>query len=213
MRVICFDLDDTLYKEIDYLKSAYLLIAKATFGEAWEELYHQMLQWYKAGEDVFQKVVDWRPDVEKAGLLNIYRYDVHTLSLSMEVAEVLTALKQRGAKLGLITDGRSLTQRNKIGALGLMKWIDKEDVVISEEIGSTKPALANYAYFMEHYPECHDFTYIGDNPCKDFIAPNRLGWNTICLKDDGRNIHKQDFRAVPAEAIPKRIVEKLSEIL
>lgn len=213
MRVICFDLDDTLYKEIDYLKSAYMLIAKATFGEAWEEPYHQMLQWYKAGEDVFQKVVDWRLDVEKAGLLNMYRYDVHTLSLSMEVAEVLTALCHRGAKLGLITDGRSLTQRNKIGALGLMKWIDKEDMVISEEIGSTKPALANYTYFMERYPECHNFTYIGDNPCKDFIAPNRLGWHTICLKDDGRNIHKQDFRAVPVEAIPKRIVEKLSEIL
>ena len=27
MRLICFDLDDTLYKEIDYLKSAYREIA------------------------------------------------------------------------------------------------------------------------------------------------------------------------------------------
>ena len=30
MRVICFDLDDTLYKEIDYLKSAYREIAGYT---------------------------------------------------------------------------------------------------------------------------------------------------------------------------------------
>ena len=27
MKVVCFDLDDTLYKEIDYLKSAYREIA------------------------------------------------------------------------------------------------------------------------------------------------------------------------------------------
>ena len=41
--VICFDLDDTLYKEIDYLKSAYKEIA-VWVGHP--EAAEQMLDWY-----------------------------------------------------------------------------------------------------------------------------------------------------------------------
>ena len=33
MRVVCFDLDDTLYKEIDFLESAYKDIAEYAVGE------------------------------------------------------------------------------------------------------------------------------------------------------------------------------------
>ena len=77
---------------------------------------------------------------------------------------------------------------------------------------SEKPALANYEYFMKRYTGCSDFTYVGDNPDKDFIAPNILGWKTICLKDYGRNIHKQDFSAVSNEALPNKMVMNISII-
>jgi putative hydrolase of the HAD superfamily len=39
----CFDLDDTLYKEIDYLKSAYKEIAQKLFGQNWQKNYEVML--------------------------------------------------------------------------------------------------------------------------------------------------------------------------
>ncbi|MGM9786689.1 MAG: HAD family hydrolase, partial [Candidatus Cryptobacteroides sp.] len=108
---------------------------------------------------------------------------------------------------------RSIQQRNKIEALGLNRWIENDDIIISEEFGSEKPALANYEYYMKRYPECCDFTYIGDNPNKDFVVPNILGWETICLIDDGRNIHKQGISAIGAEAMPNRVVMNLTEIL
>ena len=66
---------------------------------------------------------------------------------------------------------------------------------------------------MNRYPECHDFTYVGDNPRKDFISPNALGWLTVCLKDDGRNIHKQDFTSITAQALPKKTIESLKELI
>jgi putative hydrolase of the HAD superfamily len=34
---------------------------------------------------------------------------------------------------------------------------------------------------------------VADNVSKDFIAPNIMGWQTICLIDNGKNIHKQQF--------------------
>lgn len=91
--------------------------------------------------------------------------------------------------------------------------INKGRAVISEDFGSEKPALANFEYFINRYPECHDFTYVGDNPRKDLIAPNALGWLNVCLKDDGRNIHKQDFTSITAQALPKKTIESLKELI
>jgi putative hydrolase of the HAD superfamily len=63
------------------------------------------------------------------------------LTLTAGVRALLTELKSSGHVLGLLTDGRSRTQRNKIRALGVEKWID--EIVISEEFGSAKPNERN----------------------------------------------------------------------
>ncbi|MDB9150926.1 HAD family hydrolase [Parabacteroides distasonis] len=212
VKVVCFDLDDTLHKEINYLKAAYRLIAKEIFPEQWEEYYHKMLDWYYDGENVFQKIVDIKSgEVELAGLIQMYRYNVHKLMLPIEVDEVLQTLKAKGIKLGLITDGRELTQSNKIKALGLNRYFSEDMVIISEVFGSEKPSMRNYEYFMKKFPEA-SFAYVGDNPKKDFIAPNLLGWDTVCLLDDGRNIHMQDF-TLEEKYLPKLKINKIKELI
>ena len=62
---------------------------------------------------------------------------------------------------------------------------------------------------MNRYPECQNLTYVGDNLKKDFIAPNMLGWLTVCLKDDGRNIHRQEVEDLEEGMRPKRWIEGL----
>ena len=47
--IVVFDLDDTLYKEIDYLFSAYHAIAESIRLDVAGE----MLDWYHAGKNVF----------------------------------------------------------------------------------------------------------------------------------------------------------------
>ena len=221
MKVICFDLDDTLCKEIDYLKSAYREIAEYAAEHCRgcsdpvsvlaHKAYDVMLVAYQEGQDAFDVLDSFLGlDLPIADYLYIYRNHKPKIALCEDVVRTLDALKAEGVRIGLITDGRSVQQRNKIMALGLDRWIDDADIVVSEEIGSEKPALANYEYFMKRYPGCSDFTYVGDNPDKDFIAPNTLGWETICLRDDGRNIHKQDFSAVSNEAMPNKMVMNIS---
>ncbi|MDO4512202.1 MAG: HAD family hydrolase [Bacteroidales bacterium] len=213
MKVICFDLDDTLHKEVEYLKAAYRLIAQEAAGEAWQPFFEQMLAWWKAGDDVMAKVSLLAPRLQKAALLEMYRYGVHQLTLDAEVETVLTTLQSRGVALGLITDGRTRTQRTKIAALGLERYFPEEMIVISEAFGSEKPSAANYEHFMRLFPECHDFTYVGDNPKKDFIAPNALRWTTVCLRDNGENIHPQNFEATPTHALPQKRISALNELL
>ena len=221
MKVICFDLDDTLYKEIDYLKSAFQDIAQYAASHCGGcsdsvkilaiKAYNRMLEAYQEGLNAFDELNRFLGlELPISDYLYIYRNHKPTINLSKDVTNTLDALKRDRIQLGLITDGRSVQQRNKIDALGLKCWIENDDIIISEEFGSEKPALANFEYFMKRYPGCSDFTYVGDNPDKDFIAPNTLGWETICLRDDGRNIHKQDFSAMSNEAMPNKMVMNIS---
>ena len=208
--VIIFDLDDTLFMEIDFLKSAFREIADRLSSSEPEELYVQMIGWHYSRENVFDNLAR-QFGVDKAELLVEYRNHYPAISLKSEVVDLLNSLQLNGYIIGLITDGRSVTQRNKIKALGLYKWIMEENIIISEEFGEQKPCDKNYQYFTDKYPN-EEFFYVGDNVKKDFITPNRLGWKSICLLDDGNNIHKQDFN-IDSKFLPTFIVNNLIDIL
>ena len=171
--VVVFDLDDTLYKEVDYLRSAYRDIAELIEKDSGcHSVYEKMTAWWEAGENTFENLIlSYNLDVSVKGLLDIYRN--HDPQIAMD-DETLRVLNQLGKiyKLGIISDGRSLTQRNKIKALGLEFFFD--DILISEETGYSKPSEEPYRFFMKKYPEC-EYIYVGDNPAKDFLAPNKLG--------------------------------------
>lgn len=205
--VVCFDLDDTLYKEIDFVKSAY--------GEIAEKVRHpeavpHMLDWYYKGKNVFAELINaYGLEISIGECLRIYHNHYPNISLDVGVKEFLEELKEDGAKLGLITDGRSISQWNKIKALRLDGLFDK--VIISEEFGSEKPDLRNYQAVMDVFPDRKYFVYVGDNPAKDFIAPNQLGWITYCIKNNGENIHRQDI-SIPAEYMPRYVINTIEEI-
>lgn len=185
---IVFDLDDTLIKEIDFLKSAFMEISRIVNSKD-DNLFPQMMNWYYEKENVFQNLVELYPDYDIMNLKTIYRNHFPNFNSNSKVKYFLIELKNSGFKLGLITDGYKVTQRNKIKALDIELLFDL--IIISEEFGSEKPNLKNYEIF--HQFNTDEYFYIGDNVNKDFISPNSLGWKTVCLIDNGYNIHKQDF--------------------
>ena len=207
--VCCFDLDDTLYKEIDFLKSAYREIASSV-GRP--DIADQMVTWYDEGKNVFESLNEYLgKDTPLATYLDIYRRHKPSISLSEGVEDTLNKMKDRGAVMGLITDGRSISQRNKMKALGLDRWFGERDIIISEEFGSEKTDRRNFSYFLDRYPGC-SYLYVGDNIQKDFLVPNQLGWMTVCLLDDGRNIHKQDFN-VDDLKLPKKCISDIRQLI
>jgi putative hydrolase of the HAD superfamily len=189
-----FDLDDTLYPEIDFLKSAYKYIAKELLFITGDNIFNEMLRRYQLRENVFEWIVSSysckQNDLSVSFLLKLYREHIPQIKLKKETNQFLKDLKEKNIPVGLITDGRSITQRNKIKSLGLSGYF--EDIIISEEFGSEKPDEKNYLYFENKYPE-KNFYFVGDNTSKDFIVPFKLGWFTICLKNKGMNIHEQNF--------------------
>ncbi|MEI7502566.1 MAG: HAD family hydrolase [Paludibacter sp.] len=213
MKIIVFDLDDTLYKEIDCLKSAYKEIADFLYNEfEVQAAYEFMIQKYYQNENVFVELNNhFSLSIPIETYLKIYRNHSPNICLDEGTLDVLNALRKQEIKIGLITDGRTLSQGNKIKALGLENYIDKNLIIISEEFGFAKPNISNYIYFQNIFPNVK-YIYIGDNINKDFISPNSLGWETICLLDNGLNIHKQNFD-LNKEYLPKYNVSSLKEIL
>ncbi len=195
--VFVFDLDDTLYKEIDFLKSAYEEIAQYIASKVSVDasvIYTFLVEAYYKGANPFETVLlKFKPsDTEVSTLLQLYRNHSPNIKLSNESKTLLSYLKANVYKIGLITDGRSKQQRSKIKALGLEAYLD--DILISEEFGSEKPNPNNFKFYETKYGTSLNYVYIGDNTKKDFIAPNHLGWTSICLLDDASlNIHKQSF--------------------
>src|SRR5258708_12816845 len=69
-------------------------------------------------------------------LLLVYRSHRPVLSLSSQTAAILRSLKDRGLRLGLVTDGLASAQRRKIDALGLDAYM----VAISSTPQPVKPS-------------------------------------------------------------------------
>lgn len=190
-RVIAFDLDDTLYKEIDFLKSAFSYIA---YIYHIPYAYTEMIEWYKTKQNVFENLlVSYHINTTLKELINLYHQHRPTISLDTNTEKILRFLKLDAyTELALITDGYSITQRHKIEALDLYKYFEISNIFISEEIGYAKPSQKSFLYLMKKYADA-EYWYIGDNTNKDFITPNRLGWKTIAIHNNGKNIHPYHF--------------------
>jgi putative hydrolase of the HAD superfamily len=204
-KTIVFDLDDTLYKEIDFLKSAFKNISN-TIDKNDENLFEKMLKWYYDKENVFENLIKVYPNLNLDELKTTYRNHFPNLE-NQDFKNILINLKSKSYKLGLITDGYTITQKNKLKALKIDEIFDL--IIISEEFGSEKPDERNFKAF--HQLKTDEYFYIGDNTKKDFITPNLLNWQTICLKDNGQNIHKQDF-TLDNKFLPKFIFNNLDEV-
>lgn len=229
---IFFDLDDTLFEEREFCRSAYREVV-ATIVERYpldsiirQRLEEGMWQTLCRRENPFSwlesELKDSGMEYDIKSLVEVYRrHQPISLPLNQDVRPALEALRKRGDIIGLITDGRSLTQRNKIRALGLDELFPPELILISEETGYDKRSSEPFRKAMElcgvitkegGSAEVNGFAYIGDNTAKDFLHPNLLGWDTICLRHKHPGIHPQDFNKQWPEA-PHCLINTISDLL
>lgn len=213
-RIIIFDLDDTLYKEVDFVKSAFRFISNRFSDYApVNSIYNSLIDEYNRKGNPFNKLLQtYNIPFLREDLLCLYRGHFPNINLSPGFKDLLSNLYfSKDFSVGIITDGRSVTQKNKIRALELDKYVMWDDIIISEEFGSSKPNIKNYLFFKKKYPKAI-FYYVGDNLLKDFISPNKLGWHTICIIDKFNiNIHSQNIK-VKNEYYPEFYVNDLSEL-
>ncbi len=192
IRAVVFDLDDTLFPEHQFVMSGYRAVGqhvKERFGA--DGFFNQAERIFTNGNrgTVFNLALERlgikaKPPII-AELLRVYREHWPQIELYDDARWAL-AFFGNFRKMGIITDGFFITQRNKVRSLGIESSFDV--LLYSDEYGreSWKPSPVPYQKVMDALnclgSEC---VYIADNPLKDFVAARNLGWQTIriCRKD------------------------------
>jgi putative hydrolase of the HAD superfamily len=216
---VVFDLDDTLYDEIDYCRSGFTSAAEFLAGHPetppanriFDHLWKQFTignrtRTFNAALDELS--IDYDENLMHE-LIKVYRSHVPKIELPADSRDVLDQLT-RQYTLGLLTDGYLPAQQLKVQALGIEKYF--KCIIYTEQLGRRfwKPSPAGFEKIIEALNAKPETTaYIADNEKKDFIAPNKLGFLTIQIVRPVR-IHTESSERSGAAA--RHIIHKISQL-
>lgn len=192
IKMLVFDLDDTLFPEHEFVLSGFQSVSdwvKSKYGIS--DFFDIAWKFFHEGNrgKIFDKTLDaleikYEPSLIQE-LVEVYRGHKPAISLHEDAKWALEHYKFE-KQLGLITNGFLKTQQNKVKALGIESSLN--EIVYCDEYGSVnwKPSPVPYQKMMEFTGfEGNEYMYIGDHPYKDFVAAKNLGWLTlrICRRD------------------------------
>lgn len=218
---VVFDLDDTLYPERQYVLSGFAAVAEAfrdQLGDvAKTRADMQRLFDPNRRKRVFNELLAERglsDSAETNGLvgrmLETYRSHKPKITLHADADTVLARFGER-YKIGLITDGRPVQQQAKIDALNLRTRFD--EIIVTGELGAdcAKPSPAAFELIATRLGAAHaQCVYVADNPAKDFVGPNALGWMTVHVdRPDG--IYRNE--SSPVTGAPDHKVDSLDALV
>jgi len=210
--VAVFDLDDTLYDEVEFVKSGFKEISKYLANEEYFDFMWKRFLNEGSGRIFNDLVEKFKLDISVNKLIEIYRFHKPSITLSKESEELLFFVKNvKKLNTALISDGHYIMQKNKFYALGLNGYI--EYPIFTDFYHTKKPELKPFEMVMKKFFSEKNFVYISDNPKKDFIAPKKLGWKTIRYKNPN-GIYKDYPNDADFEAYSrKEIIDILEKIL
>jgi putative hydrolase of the HAD superfamily len=226
---VVFDLDDTLYDEIEYCKSGFAAVAEflanstesvsanpamatAEIRRISEAMWEQFstgnhTKTFNAALDELEISYDDELILE---LIEVYRRHKPKITLPPDSRDALCELSTKYT-LALLTDGFLPGQQLKAQALGIEKYF--KFIVYTEQLGRKfwKPSPVGFEKILqtlEARPE--NTVYIADNEKKDFIAPNKLGFATIQIL---RPAHLHTSVCEQAGAAAQHIIPQISHLL
>jgi putative hydrolase of the HAD superfamily len=206
-----FDLDDTLYPEVDYAVSGLTVVGRHL------ERVHEL-------EGVTQRLIENMRRGERKGILDrivatlgvehpveelvsLYREHAPTISLHEDALPAIEQARAQGP-VCLLTDGLLPGQQAKVKALGIAGYF--EHIIYTDALGREhwKPSPLGFEE-LERRVSAERWCYVGDNPEKDFIAPNARGWTTVrVLRADAYHARRDPS----PEGTPQHEIANLREL-
>lgn len=219
---IIFDLDDTLYDEIDYCRSGFRAVARflahagsLPAGRDEDDLYDALWKHFCSGNrtQTFNSAlaelkIDYNDEV-LASLVSIYRRHEPILKLPDDTRKTLDLLTDRYS-MAILTDGYLPAQELKLKALEIMHYF--KHILYTESLGRSywKPNPKGFELLVKKLgSDPLDCVYVGDNPAKDFLPANQLGMATIQVVRPNRlHNHAPEGKA----AAPDQIIGSLGQL-
>lgn len=188
IKAVIFDLDDTLYDEITYVESGFKkvsLYVESKYSISKEVFFNSLMNDLKEngrGNNFNNVLTNFNIYDEDLlyRLINIYQKHKPNIKLYPNVENLLIQIKSLYGKIGIITDGTMIMQKNKIECLGLEKYMNI--LIYTDEYGIEcwKPCIFAFKKCLRELNiKGKEMVYVGDNPKKDFYGANKLNINTI----------------------------------
>jgi putative hydrolase of the HAD superfamily len=214
---VVFDLDDTLYLECEYVASGFEAVGDWCLCNlkmsGVQELAQSLFQQGQRG-NIFDSVVEQigaqQPSQTVTEMIRVYREHNPRIAMPVDAIECLDRLQQR-VHLCLLTDGDSRSQWAKIDALGLRTVFDA--IVVTGDWGAEfwKPHPKGFRH-LQMQVASSKFIYIADNPAKDFVAPQQLGWGTVRVNRP-RSLHHNRASGSQPAVFEVRDLDPIPELL
>jgi|Deesub1362A_J573_1020465.scaffolds.fasta_scaffold00432_25 putative hydrolase of the HAD superfamily len=198
IKAILFDLDDTLYEEKQFVMSGFKVVSQylsRKYALDQDKIFKILKDSFRNGLrrknfNVLLKELNLESENVET-LVKMYREHLSTIALYPDARIVLEHLRNLNLfKLGLITDGYPITQKNKINSLRIQRHFDS---IIINDLGKNISKLRlepfkKMLFLLKVKPV--NAIYVGDNPLKDFINPKKLGIYTVRVKRAGGEYSK-----------------------
>lgn len=213
IRAVCFDLDGTLLRD-DHVDGVVRAVAEdlalrypgvdaAALAEENEQVWWDYWPavgdaWMRGevpGDEVPREV--WRRSLAEVGVTDpaaaAIAFELHAalegnaFALYPEAMDVLAALKDRGIRTAVITNGPSGLQRSKLMAVDLAEGFDA--VIVSGEVGIKKPDAEIFALAVERlgvWPE--EALHVGDNQVADVTGARGAGLTAVWIDRNGAEL-------------------------
>lgn len=177
VKAVVFDLDDTLVSEKEYIKSGYHHIAgiiEDRFAIDKNQAFDDLMNLFRVSPlNVFNRLYDkYQIEYSKEMILDLvkeYRGHFPDIQFYDDVLPCLMKLKRSGIKVGIITDGYAIAQRQKLKAVKAEEYFD--EIIVTDELGRDywKPHPKAFELIREKLEvDFSEMVYVGDNPEKDF---------------------------------------------
>ena len=211
IRWLWFDLDDTLYDfktssliALDCLYERHNLSRFFPDSKCWKIIYHRfndaLWERYNVGlvdqqtlrrERFVLPLLEMGVDEGEANQLakqldREYLKELALTGLTIPGAlDLLKEAKRRGYKIGILSNGFSEVQYDKLRSTGLIRYVDC--VVLSDEIGINKPDIKLFEYALAKSGAiAEESIMIGDNPTTDIAGAQSAGWETLLFNKERR---------------------------
>jgi putative hydrolase of the HAD superfamily len=194
--ILIFDLDDTLYKEKEFVKSGFKAVSRylhLKFKLNEKKIFLQLLRILKKnGRGKIFDILCFQLKLKKIflvkKLVQVYRTHEPKISLNKDAIKILKHYSEISKYI--ITDGNYLVQKKKIRSLKVEKYFKKIYYTNYYGIKYNKPSLFCFNKIKKKEKvNWNELVYIGDNPKKDFFNCNKKKMLTIRLmKGEFKNL-------------------------
>lgn len=234
IKALVFDLDDTLYDLEIPFRRAYDATFANTYGKQYNlpvgdiftsmrdhnnEIYDLTQTGEMSSETMYiyritEAMKDFGVVISREEALHfqdVYHEFQHDLTLTDNMKDFLAFASARKLTLGIISNGPSIHQRDKMRSLGVTRWIPVENIIVSADTGVMKPDPAIFKLAQERLGlTAEDSWYVGDSFDRDVEGAAAAGWHTVWINRRHHN-KPEDSPVTPDHTVTSE--EELTALL